>query len=205
MRNRIVYILSITSVAIIIFLGTNRYHTPATYMKHLETKIDVSSPLLIKERDKPRICVVVESTLPKYIIMHRINNLLVEKVMYTSEWKHAGYQQAPTIDEGCASKIRIPHRRMERFEPLGPGLTETPGPYRGVLIVLSERRADLVLGPGKLAELGSYEIVQVDTHTFVEVTSLVVVRESALDHPSMTDFYLPLLIGLSPKNDGMKP
>ncbi len=206
MRNQVIYVLSGTLLIVLfIFFDPARYHTSTVVMKHLETKIDVSSPFLVKGRDKLIMCIVVESGLPNDKVIQEINRILVDKIVYSPEWKHVGYQQAPIIDEGCVSKVRIPYRKMERFEPLGPGLTESPGPYRGVLVVLSERRADLVLGPGKLAELGSYEIVQVDAHTFAEVTPLVVVRVSALEHPSMADFYLPLLLGLSPKDDGIKP
>jgi len=164
-----------------------------------------SSPLWIEDRASLRLCVMVEPSLPKDEITSKVYALLVENVMHTPAWEHAGYSQAPVIDDECTSQIRIPSRRMDRFEPLGPGVTENPGPYRGVLVLLSEERADVVLGPGKLAEFGSYGLVQVDEHTFAEVIPLVVARASALEHPSMVQIYLPSLVGLLPTNHGAKP
>lgn len=79
-----------------------------------------------------------------------------------------------------------------------------PG-VRTVILVLNEDLANVVLSPEKNAEFATYEMMQVDDHVAVEVTSALVVRKSFLSDAEFAETYLPVALGFEPAVEFTRP
>jgi hypothetical protein len=180
-----------------IVFGAVVYST--THFSKAQAHPITTNALLVSDRSTLRVCLSIDPSLAsrKAEISGRFINALEQVRQHKDkDWISAGFQkEVPKLETNC--DVRIPSRRMLRFETLGPGLTNNPGPFRSVILVLNESLANTVLRDRNV-EYATYELMQVDDHVAVEVTSALVVRIRFLDNPEFINTYLPLVIGLDP-------
>ncbi|HEY0607147.1 MAG TPA: hypothetical protein VGD58_29780 [Herpetosiphonaceae bacterium] len=164
------------------------------------------SGLLVNTRASLRACMVTSaatSTHANAIAQRVARNF--EQVRRHKDWERAGLGKAiPAIETGCAG-AKAPTQALEKGALVGPGVTKNPTPFRTVIMVLDDAAADTVLGKGTSAGLFPYELMAVEEHEFVEVTSGLVVRESFLSSADFADPYLSLALGLQPSKSFERP
>jgi hypothetical protein len=164
------------------------------------------SGLLVNTRTSLRTCMVTAPGLAAQgpAIAQRVARGF-EQVRRHKDWERAGLgRSTPKVESACPG-AKFPTKALEKGERVGPGLTTNPSPFRSAIFVLDDATADTVLGKGTNAGLFPYELMAVDEHEFVEVTSGLVVRESFLDSPDFTDPFLSLALGLEPSKRFERP
>ncbi|MCC6500800.1 MAG: hypothetical protein IT313_11100 [Anaerolineales bacterium] len=165
-----------------------------------------TNALLVNDRTTLRVCFATDQFLTTRMIeiSDRLFTALDQVRQYKgTDWLPAGFQEKTPIPESNC-QVRIPSKQMLGFESLGPGLTDKPGPFRSVILVLSETSANRVL-ENKNADFATYELMQISDHVAVEVTSALVVRESSLENPEFIETYLPVALGLEPVTEFKRP
>lgn len=164
------------------------------------------SGLLVNTRANLRACMVTSAAMSTHAnaIAQQVARGF-EKVRGHKDWERAGLGKAiPAIEAGCAG-AKAPTQALEKGSIVGPGVTKHPTPFRTVIMVLDDAAADNVLGKGTNAGLFPYELMAVEEHEFVEVTSGLVVRESFLGSADFADPYLSLALGLQPSKPFERP
>jgi hypothetical protein len=184
-------------IAILLFLA-GAYIYMAT---RVEAKLDLHSPLLLNTRKNLRICAQVEPKLAghRQEIMARITAGLENVRSNNPYWEKAyGSTAAPSVESACAVSIPASLVDESDINAVGPGITSNPLPFRTVLVVVSDETASFVLG-NRIAALVPYEMMKISDHEIIQVTSALIVRESALADPRVLRQYMPVAIGLSPE------
>jgi hypothetical protein len=163
-----------------------------------------SNALLVSDRTALRICLEMgASLLPSAPSIAEQLSIGLGIVRQHKDWEAAGLGvKVPKPEIGCGAKI--PSKSITRFELIGPGLTETPGPFRTVIVVLDDSQADTVLDRQNV-QFATFELMRVDDDVAAEVTSALVVRKDFLKEPDFVDIYLPLAIGLAPTRSFPEP
>ncbi len=90
-----------------------------------------------------------------------------------------------TIGEGC--EVNLPDSGLDRFQNIGPGIVEAPGPWLTVVVVLGDTMADQLLGTENV-NYASYEMMVSGQHDAGEVTSALVVRQGHLQDETFLDY-----------------
>lgn len=162
---------------------------------HARAELNLSSSLLVDTRETLRVCALLPYE------DHDAATTALEagltQVQQHPDWASAAYgNQPPALESDC--HVTLPDKPIERGTIIGPGITETPGPYRTVLIVLDDASANRHLGKAD-AVLVPYELMKVGDHDAATVTTALVVRAAFLNSSEFTELYLPLSLGLSPK------
>ncbi len=164
------------------------------------------SGLLVNTRSSLRACMVTAPSLQgKASTLAARLSRGFQHARQHKDWEGAGLGKAvPAIEAACTG-AKFPTQLLEKGALVGPGVTKNPTPFRTVIFVLDNATADRVLGSDKHAGLYPYELMTVNEHEFVEVTSGLVVRESFLDSPEFVDPYLTLALGLEPSKPFARP
>lgn len=180
-----------------ILLGLALYKT-----SNVKAELDLNSPLLVNTRTRLHLCVGVSPELqPRNLeIRERLQTSLHTLKNTNPHWNivYGADNEVPTLENNC--KLNIPAGSLSKdynANAVGLGNVTNPTPYRTVFLVLDEQRADLVLGSAKVM-LIPYEMMLISEHENVEVTTAVVLRESAIEDSEIIELHLPIGMGLEP-------
>ena len=170
-----------------------------------QAELTLDRGLLVNTRDRMRVCVEETPGLteapglaePAPTVRAKLGRAM-QVVHQHPDWQAAGLgDRVPALEAGCRAKI--PSDKLDRgnSQAVGRGKTNNPGPFRTVIVVLDEARAARILGD-RPATLVPFEMMCPTEEECVEVTSSVIVRESALESPDFINPYLTLAVGLEP-------
>jgi hypothetical protein len=162
----------------------------------VEAKVDLTSRMLVTTRDQFRMCLqtsIADAGRRAHIVEHLADSQ--SRIQQRPDWQRAPVT-VPPLEMDCGG-VQLPDGRLERGVTVQPGVTTRPSVYRSMILVLDESEAESKLG-AEGAILIPYEMMQIDDHNAVEVTSVLVVRESFLDSPEFNDWYYPIAVGMPP-------
>lgn len=154
--------------------------------------------LLVSTREDFRLCVDTTSSTARAADVRAAVVAGVAQVQRHPDWKAAfGAPSAgarAAVAPSCPT-VRLPDR-VDRTTVVGPGITDSPSPYRTWVHVLDDRTADRLLGPGVAAVNVSAELMRTDERNVATVSTAVLVRDSRLDDPAFRGGLLTEGIGL---------
>ena len=159
--------------------------------------VDMNDVLLVKSRTRLAVCVEIDPALraePRAIAAQVRTELAAVGAMHP-DWKLAGLDRAaPEVAIGCPGDRLVD----EPVDPKGAPrvrATREPSPFRTHVHVLGDALAAKVLGDQPSARTIA-ELAPIDDHTVVEVSTLLVIRASALGTAQLREATLPNVIGL---------
>jgi hypothetical protein len=155
-------------------------------------EFDGHSSLLVSTRTELRLCLDTHGAVDAASSARALDSALAS-LHGDPAWKAAGYRDAPDVEHGCPTELPP---QLTKGEVLGPGLTDHPGPYRVVVVVLDGPTADRHLPDGARAALLPYEAMPVSPHVQASVTQAVAVRADFLTDPAFATDYLAPALGL---------
>jgi hypothetical protein len=160
--------------------------------------LDLSSALLVKTRDRLRVCMQVDPALDAESLAATLRDDLAYLRQHP-DWAPAGLDHGGVeVAIGCPG-TRLVDTAIDGKGAggalVGPGLTTAPSPYRVHLHVLGDARAVGVLGDQPFARAIA-ELATVDEHRVAEVSTALVVRASSLGSDSFRNLALAQCLGL---------
>lgn len=160
--------------------------------------VDPGSDLIVSTRERLRVCADIRGADERRVTDQLTAGL--RRVRRHPHWHLTDFGgDVPALERGCPA--RLPETGVSKGIVVGPGVTERPGPYRTVVVVLGGRDADRFLGHQRAA-LVPYELMELRPGMTATVTQAVVVRDTFVSSPEFTRDYLTPAIGLHPDPDG---
>lgn len=160
-------------------------------------RADPQSDLIVSTRDRLRVCADIRVADQRQVTDRLTAGL--KQVRRHPHWELTDFgRRTPAVEDGC--RATLPPDGVAKGVVVGPGVTERPGPYRTVVVVLGGEEADRLLG-GQQAALVPYELMELDPGTTATVTQAVVVRDTFVSSPQFVKDYLTPAIGLHPEPD----
>lgn len=155
---------------------------------------DPTTGLLVSTRDELRVCVATIGQVDAARLDAKLSAAL-QVVRGHRQWTDAGYSEVPQPERRCTAGL--PATGVAKGVVVGPGMTDDPGPYRTVVVVLDDVTASRSLGQQQ-AVLAPWELMLVRDREAATVTQAVVVRAAFLDDPRFALDYLTSAVGLDP-------
>jgi hypothetical protein len=155
---------------------------------------DPQSALLVSTRGELRVCLTTQGLVDAAAVADQLGAAF-EVLRRHPQWQLSGYDQVPKLEQGCPATL--PPTGVSKGVVVGPGLTEEPGPYRAVIVVLNDHAAAGYLGE-QPAVLVPYELMRIGERDAASVTQAVVVRTAFLNDPEFATEYLTPAVGLDP-------
>lgn len=160
--------------------------------------VEPGSDLIVSTRDRLRVCADIRVSDER-----RVADQLTEGLKRVRRHPHWGLTDfgagTPLLERGCSAQL--PETGVSKGIVIGPGVTERPGPFRTIIVVLGDQDADRYLGDQRAA-LVPYELMELERKVTATVTQAVVVRDSFIGSPGFVKDYLTPAIGLHPDPDG---
>ena len=157
--------------------------------------------LLVSTRDDFRMCVHTTDGVDDPRQARADLTAGLARAQNHPDWQAAfGAPPAPTraaAADDCPD-VRLP-ARLDRTAMLGPGITETPSPYRTWVHILDDRTADRLLGKEVPTGTVTAEAMPDGEHHAAAVSTAVLVRRDALTDKRFHLGPLTRGIGLAPQ------
>jgi hypothetical protein len=169
--------------------------------------LNLKSALLVAERHALKVCVEVDPALEgqREELLGALKDELAGLKATHPDWAISGLDDAPVqVSLGCPVNAMPSGRLASKGERVGPSANKLPSPFRTHVYLLGEEKAREVLGD-ETAIRARAETLQVSDHEFVEVSTALVVRASALGTPAFQEEWLPRGVGLRRVKDAVEP
>jgi hypothetical protein len=166
--------------------------------------LDLSTALLVHSRDHLQVCVQIDPLLADQTaaLVAQLSDDLQALRGSHPDWEASGLERgAITVDVGCpgGAVVDTPiDAKGMGGAVLGPGVMAIPSPYRTHVHVISDARAQAVLGEQPYARALA-ELVTVDEHRVAEVSTALVVPAAALGSERFRMQALAESVGLAPR------
>lgn len=160
-------------------------------------QVDPESDLIVSTRERLRVCADIRAANQRQVTDQLTAGL--RQVRRHPHWERTDFgTETPVLERGC--RAQLPDDGVAKGIVVGPGITEHPGPYRTIVVVLGGEEADRLLG-NQRAVLVPYELMKLDPGMTATVTQTVVVRDAFVSSPEFVKDYLTPAIGLHPDPD----
>lgn len=162
--------------------------------------LTLQNALLVSDRHALQLCVELSPALEgrSTEVLAALEADLDALEKQHPDWERAGFGRAPVrVQRGCPGGALAPGRLEGKGAMAGPGLSLRPSPFRTFIHVLDDEAAREVLGE-QPAVRARAELMQVNEHQSVEVSSALVIRASALGTAAFREEWLPSGVGLMP-------
>ncbi|HEY5939124.1 MAG TPA: hypothetical protein VIU61_30945 [Kofleriaceae bacterium] len=167
---------------------------------HDDSVLDLSSALLVKTRDRLAVCLQLDPLLADQApaLTATLDADLARLGSSHPDWQIAGLDRGVIeVAVGCPGNALATavDGKGAAGAVLGPGVSAMPSRFRTHVHVITDARADAVLGDQAFGRAIA-ELAIVDEHRVAEVSTAIVVRASALGTEAFRTHALAQSVGL---------